>query len=338
MERDPVFVTGASGFLAKHVVLTLLREGFPVRASIRDPKRAKEVRAAVLPHLPGGSDQALSFVTLDLTSDEGWEAAMDGCTALIHTASPFPISQPKYADDLIRPAVDGTGRALRAAKAAGIDRVVLTSSTVSIIDPTRRDGHVYTEADWSDASGPPEAPYARSKVMAERAAWQIADAEGLKLTTINPSFILGPALDGQFGSSIGLVKRVLRGRDPMMPKLGFPVVDVRDVAAAHMRALTRPEAAGERFIASSGSLWMTDWGRILKTVYPERRMPTMAAPKLVLRLLALFDGEVRAALPSVGHMEKVSSEKARRVLGIDFIPPEKALIAAAESVTSRGLV
>lgn len=337
MKRDPVFVTGASGFLAKHVVLTLLREGHGVHASIRDPKREDEVRAAVRPHLPDGAEGNLTFVTLDLTRDDGWKEAMQGCAALIHTASPFPISQPKHADDLIRPAVDGTGRALRAAKAADIDRVVLTSSTVSIIDPARRDGHIYTEADWSDANGPPEAPYARSKVMAERTALEIAAAEGLRLTTINPSFILGPALDGQFGSSIGLVKRVLRGRDPMMPRLGFPVVDVRDVAEAHVRALTRQGAVGERFIASSGSLWMTDWGRILKTVYPDRRMPTMAAPKPILRLLALFDGEIRAALPSVGHMEKVSSEKARNVLGIDFIPPDKALIAAAESLTSRGL-
>lgn len=335
---DPVFVTGASGFLAKHVVLTLLRDGHAVRASVRDPARAEEVRQAVLPNLPAGAGDQLSFVTLDLTRDEGWERAMEDCAALIHTASPFPIAQPKAAEDLVRPAVDGTRRALTAAKAAGIDRVVLTSSTVAIIDPDRHDGHVFTEDDWSDAKGRPEAPYARSKVMAERAAWEIASREGLKLTTINPSFILGPTLDSRFGSSLGLVRRILRGRDPMVPKLGFPVVDVRDVARAHADALAADEAAGQRFVVSAGSLWMTEWGRILKTVYPGRRMPTMAAPRAILRLLALFDGEVRAALPSVGHMEEVSAEKARRILGIDFIPPDKALIAAAESLVSRGLV
>ncbi|MEZ5911302.1 MAG: aldehyde reductase [Paracoccaceae bacterium] len=333
MHDKPVFLTGASGFLAKHVLLTLLREGYAVRASVRAESRADEVRKAVLPHLPGDAAERLSFVALDLTEDAGWPEAMAGCGALVHTASPFPISQPKDADTLVRPAVEGTGRALRGARAAGIDRVVLTSSSVSIIQPWRDENHVFTEKDWSDEEGLPEQPYARSKVMAERAAWQIAEAEGLALTTINPTFILGPVIDAHYGSSIGVVRRVLRGRDPMMPRLGFPVVDVRDVALAHVRALEVPEAAGQRFIASAGSLWMTDWGRILKTVYPKRRMPTRAAPMFVLRLLALFDGEIRAVLDSIGKIERVSSEKARQVLGIDFIDADKALIAAAESLS-----
>jgi dihydroflavonol-4-reductase len=333
-----VFLTGASGFLAKHVLLALLRGGYRVRASLRDPARADEVRGAVLPHLPAGTERNLSFVALDLTRDAGWGIAMAGCGALIHTASPFPITQPKDADDLIRPAVEGTKRALLAAAAAGIARVVLTSSTVAVIDTTRRDGHVFDEADWADAGGAPEAPYARSKVMAERAAWDIAAAKGLRLTTINPALILGPALDAAFGSSIGLVKRILRGRDPMLPKLGFPVVDVRDVAEAHVRALVRPETEGERLIVSGGSLWMTEWGQILKTAYPGRRMPTRAAPKPILRLMALFDGEIRAILPVVGHLDEVTSAKARDLLGIDFIPADQALLAAAEVLVSRGLV
>lgn len=335
-EQSPVVVTGASGFLAKHVVLALLREGLPVRATLRDPGRAAEVRQAVVPHLPAGAERRLSFVTADLTADDGWAAAMAGAAALIHTASPFPIAQPRDPDAVIRPAVEGTRRALRAAAAAGVRRVILTSSTVAIIG-RRRDGHVHTEADWADADGPPDTPYARSKVMAERAAWEIAAQEGLALSAINPSFVLGPPLDSRFGSSISLVRRILRGRDPLVPRLGFPVVDVRDVAEAHLRALMQPETAGERFIASAGSLWMTDWGRILKTVWPDRRMPTRAAPKPLLRLLALFDGEVRASLPGVGYREEVSAAKARRVLGIDFISADRALIAAAEALVSRGL-
>lgn len=336
-DESPVFVTGASGFLAKHVLLALLRGGRSVRASLRDPSRADEVRAAVLPLLPPTAKERLEFVRLDLTSDAGWAEAMAGAAALIHTASPFPLTQPKDPETLIRPAVDGTRRALMGAKAAGIDRVVLTSSTAAI-NAGRPDGHVYTEADWADRDGPPEQPYPRSKVMAERTAWEIAAREGLRLTTINPTFILGPPLDSHFGSSIGLVQRILKGRDPMVPELGFQVVDVRDVALAHVRALERPETAGERFLTSSGALWMTEWGRILKTAYPDRRMPTRAAPMIVLRILALFDGEIRAALPRVGRNEEVSSEKARAMLGIDFIPPDKALLAAAETLVSRGLV
>jgi dihydroflavonol-4-reductase len=214
---------------------------------------------------------------------------------------------------------------------------VLTSSTASILSGLR-DGRVHTEDDWADADEPPRQPYARSKVMAERLAWEIAAAEGLRLTAINPSLILGPPLDGHFGSSIGLVRRLLRGRDPMVPKLGFPVVDVRDVALAHVRALDRPGAEGQRIIASSGSLWLSDWGRILKAEWPDRRIPTRTAPKALLRILALFDAEIRASLPAIGHLEEVSSERARQLLGIDFIPPEAALIAAARVLVERGLV
>lgn len=334
----PVFVTGASGFVGKHVVLDLLRAGHAVRASVRGPAMADQVRRAVLPHLGDDPGERLRFVTLDLTRDEGWAAAMAGCSALLHIASPFPIAQPKDPDEVIRPAVDGTRRALAAAVAAGIDRVILTSSTVAMIRRGHIDGRAFDEADWADSDGPPDWPYTRSKVMAERLAWDIAAREGLRLTTINPSFILGPPLDDRFGSSVGLVRRVLRGRDPMVPRLGISLVDVRDVALAHRRALERAGTEGERFAVAGGSLWLTDWGRILKEIYPRRRMPTRAAPLPILRILALFDREIRAALPAVGLMEQVASDKARRVLGIDFIAPREALIAAAGVLVSRGLV
>ncbi len=333
-----VVVTGASGFLGKHVVLALMQAGHSVRASVRNPAMAEQVRRAVLPHVDGNASDRLEFVTLNLTHDEGWAEAMAGASALVHTASPFPIAPPKSPDDLIRPAVDGTRRALCAAKTAGIDRVVLTSSAIAVIQPWRRDGHIFTEDDWSDATGLPAQPYARSKVIAERTAWEIAAREGLRLTVFNPAFILGPLLDDRFGSSMQLVRRILRGRDPMLPRLGLSIVDVRDVAAAHVRALERDGTEGQRFILASGSLWLTDWGKVLKTIYPRRRMPTRAAPLLLLRLLALFDGEIRTALPSVGHMDELLSDKARRHLGIDFIPPDRALIAAADALVSRRLV
>lgn len=332
-----VLLTGASGFLAKHIALRLLQEGYRVRASLRTPSRQAEVIDAIAPQLQPWAIDGLSFVTLDLMRDAGWAEALAGCDALIHTASPFPIRQPRDPDELVRPAVEGTRRALMAAKTAGVTRVVLTSSTAAVFS-ARRDGHINTEDDWSDADGPPKQAYTRSKVMAERAAWDIADREGLRLTTINPSLILGPPLDGHFGSSVGLVRRVLRGRDPMMPRIGFPIVDVRDAALAHVRALERPLSEGQRIITSADSLWMSDWGRILKSVWPERKMPTRAAPLPVLWLLALFDGEVRSALSGVGHMERVSADKAKRLLGIDFNPADKALIAAAKVLVQRGLV
>ncbi len=333
-----VVVTGASGFLGKHVVLALIQAGYSVRASVRNPAMAEQVRRAVLPHMDDNTSSRLEFAALDLTRDAGWAEAMAGASALVHTASPCPITQPKSPDDLIRPAVDGTRRALYAAKAAGIDRVVLTSSAIAVVQPWRRDGHIFTEDDWSDAAGLPAQPYAHSKVIAERTAWKIAAHEGLRLTVFNPTLILGPLLDDRFGSSMQLVSRILRGRDPMLPRLGLSIVDVRDVAAAHVRALERDRTQGQRFILASGSLWLTDWGKVLKSTYPRRRMPTRAAPPWLLRLLALFDGEIRTALPSVGHMDELCSDKARRRLDIDFIPPDRALIAAAEALVSRGLV
>jgi dihydroflavonol-4-reductase len=292
----------------------------------------------VLPHLPADAAERLTFVTLDLTSDAGWQDAMKDCAALVHTASPFPIKQPRNPEDLIRPAVDGTERALRAAVSAGIGRVIVTSSSAAIFDSSRPTGQIFTEADWADANGAPENPYSNSKVMAERAAWKLADREGLRLTTINPTLILGPSLDAHFGSSIGLVRRLMKGRDPMLPRVGFSMVDVRDVALAHVRALERDETAGERLITSAGSMWLTDWGRVLKDAYPKRRIPTLTAPKLFLRLLAIFDAEARAALPGIGRREEVSAEKARRMLSLDFIPADEALRASAASLVEMGLV
>jgi dihydroflavonol-4-reductase len=336
---DTILLTGISGFLGKHCAVKLLNAGYAVRGSIRRLDRVEEVRTAIRPYL---SDQAalsrLTFVALDLTQDAGWGEALKDVTALMHTASPFPITQPKNPDDLIRPAVDGTLRALRAAKAAGVLRVVLTSSTVAVLGG--HEARVKDESDWFDADEPGASPYARSKTLAERAAWAFVkdEAPEMALTVINPGFIVGPPLDGNFGSSIGVIRRFLRGKDPMLPAVGFPIVDVRDVAEMHLRALQRPATAGKRYLAVAGSMWMYDMGRVLKAAYPDRRIPTRIAPKFVLRILALFDSEIRAVLPEVGKMERVSNARAIAEMGLKFIAPEDALRAAAKALVDQKLV
>ncbi len=339
---ETVLLTGVTGFIAKHVALKLLNAGHAVRGSLRSPKRAEEVRAALAAHLtdPAAMDR-LGFVTLDLTRDDGWDDAARGCTVIIHTASPFPISQPKDADDLIRPAVDGTLRALRAAKAAGIGRVILTSSSVAIVNgvlPAGRDE--YTEADWSDVDAASATPYVRSKTLAERAAWDFVkgDGAGIALTVINPGFVVGPPLDDEFGSSVGVVRRVMAGKDPASPRIGFPMVDVRDVAEMHVRAMDRPATAGGRYPAVSGAMWFPDMAKVLKAAYPARRIATRVAPRILLRVLALFDGEIRAILPILGKIERVSNAAARRDMAMTFIPAEDAVRAAAAYLVSRGLV
>ncbi len=334
---DTVLLTGASGFIAKHILLHLLGAGYRVRATIRNPARADEVRAAVLPHLAPEAADRLAFATLDLERDNGWDTALQGVTALVHTASPFPIAQPRDPDDLIRPAVQGTLRALTAARAAGVGRVVLTSSIVAVVNEAK--GFPQDETDWCNPDLPTTTAYAKSKTLAERAAWEfVAGTPGMQLTTINPGLVLGPLLDDAFGSSVGLVRRILAGKDPMLPDFAFPPVDVRDVALMHLRALERPETAGRRFIAADEPLSMPQMGQILRAEYPARRIPTMVAPKPVLRLLALFDPQVRSILPKIGKVERLSNARARSEMGMSFVPAAEALKATAASLIGRRLV
>lgn len=332
-----IVLTGITGFIAKHVALTALNRGLTLRGTLRAAHRADEVRAALRPHLadPSALDR-LSFQVADLDSDEGWSQAMSGATALIHTASPFPLAMPRDEGALIRPAVSGTTRVLRAAHAAGIGRVVLTSSVAAVIDPAK--DRVQDESDWCDPDLKGTSAYTRSKLMAERAAWDIARETGMALTVINPGFVLGPPLDSHFGSSLGLVERLLKGKDPMVPRLGFPQVDVRDIAEMHLRALERPQTAGRRYIGSGGSLTLVEMARIIKAEYPTRRIPTREAPYVVMRLMALVDPAVRAVLPMLGKVERVSVAAAERDLGMSFVPAREALLASARWLVDNGRV
>jgi dihydroflavonol-4-reductase len=331
-----VLLTGVSGFIAKHIALKLLNAGYSVRGTLRRLDRADEVRTALAPYLTEQAGE-LTFVQADLEADAGWAEAMDGVSALVHTASPFPISQPKDPAVVIRPAVEGTERVLKAAAAAGVTRVVLTSSTVAVINEAKPDS-LQDEADWCDIHLPSTTPYAKSKTLAERAAWEIAKARGLTLTTINPGLVLGPPLDEHYGSSLGLVERFLKGKDPMLPPLGFPIVDVRDVAEMHLRALQRPETAGRRYLSASGSMAFIDMGRTLKAAYPTRRIPTREAPKAIVRLLSVFDPAIKSILPKLGHLERVSNARAVKEMGMEFIAPKAALLASADWLVKHGKV
>jgi dihydroflavonol-4-reductase len=333
---DVVLLTGVTGFIAKHVALRLLNAGYNVRGTLRRLDRAAEVHAALQPYLTENAGQ-LSLVQADLESDAGWAQAMAGASALVHTASPFPLTQPKDPATVIRPAVEGTERVLKAAAAAGVTRVVLTSSTVAVLNEAKRDT-LQDEADWCDTHLPSTTAYAKSKTLAERSAWEVAKARGLKLTTINPGLVVGPPLDEHYGASLGLIERILKGRDPMLPSFGFPLVDVRDVAEMHLRALQRPETAGRRYIAAAGSMAMVDIGRTLKAAYPTRRIPTREAPKALIRLLAFFDPSIKTILPKLGHLERVSNARAVSEMGMEFIAPKAALLASADWLVKHGKV
>ncbi len=338
-----ILLTGASGFIAKHIALDLLNAGHQVRATVRSLSRGAEVTAAVRPHLtdPAGLQERLTFVALDLGDDAGWNAAARGVTAVMHTASPFPLVQPKDPADLIRPAVDGTLRVLRAAQTGGVTRVILTSSVVAIMGGPLPPGKVaYDETDWTPTDDPAVSAYGLSKTLAERAAWDFVrdHTPGMQLTTINPGLVTGPPLDVHFGTSVGVVQRVLRGKDPLLPHLGFTLVDVRDVALMHLRALERPETAGKRYIGATESLWFTEIGAALKAAHPSRRIPTRQSPDILIRLLGLFDPSVRAIVPSLGKIDRADNTAARRDLGIDFIPAPQSLAATADFLIEHAAV
>lgn len=340
-ETQTVFLTGASGFIAKHIVLKLLNAGYHVRGSVRSLSRGDEIRDAVRPHLDDADkfDERLNFVALDLGSDDGWDSVMEGCAALLHTASPFPLDQPENEDDIIRPAVDGTVRALKAADAAGIDRVVLTSSTVAIMyGPLAAGKTAYDESDWSEDYHPTQNAYGRSKTRAEKAAWAFVanEAPMIKLTTINPVLVTGPALDGNIGTSLELIERVLKGADPMQPRFGLPVVDVRDVADMHVKALSTPASEGQRVLAAQSFLWMGEIAQIIKAAYANRSIKTRVAPDFLLKFMALFDPTIKTILPSLGVEQNVSNARARELFAMDFIPAKDSILASCESLIAFG--
>ena len=340
---NTVLVTGASGFIAKHIVLELLNAGYGVVGSLRSESRRDEVRDAVRPHLSSTDDLdgRLRFVNLDLDEDGGWPDAMSGVDVLMHTASPLPMSQPKDENELIRPAVDGTLRALRAAYASGIRRVVLTSSSAAVTNRAPATGKQrFDESDWSDPTWPGMTPYTKSKTLAERAAWDFVanEAPDMELTTINPCLVLGRPLDDHYGTSLKLVERLLRGRDPMLPRVGLPVVDVEDVARMHVRAIDTAGAAGKRIIGATEFMWLTEVAGILKAEYPSRRIPARTAPDFLIRLTGLFDRAIRSIVPLLGRRQELDNTRARELLDMEFTPAPDSLRATARYIMERGLV
>jgi dihydroflavonol-4-reductase len=339
-----VLLTGASGYIGKHIALQLLNQGFEVRASVRSLSKSAEVISAVKPYLldKSGLDVRLTFVELDLEKDPGWDEALSGIDVLMHTASPFPIASPKDETDLIRPAVEGTLRALKAAKNAGVKRVILTSSYAAVygVDlPAEK--AAYDETLWTDVSHPiGRVAYTKSKTLAEKAAWDFIESQApdISLTTINPVLVLGAPLDDNFGSSISVIERIMKGKDPMLPDLKFGIVDVRDVAQMHVKAINADAAKGERILASSETYSFVEIAKLIKSFYPKSKAKTGQAPTFLIKFLSNFDGEIKAVLPLLGMPMLVSNEKARKILGINFIPVDVTLRESADYLVKNGFI
>ena len=337
-----VLVTGGSGFIASHTILQLLAAGHQVRTTVRSLSREPEVRA-MLRHAGSEPGDRLQFVAADLTGDAGWTAAVSGCEFVLHIASPFPASVPKHEDELIVPARDGAIRVLRSARDAGIKRVVLTSSFAAVGYGHGQQEAAFTEKDWTDPNGADVMPYTKSKTLAERAAWDFIASEGrgLELSVVNPVGVFGPVLGPDYATSILLVQRMMDGALPGLPRMCFGVVDVRDVADLHLRAMTHPAANGERFLAVAGDfMWIREIAATLKTHLGDaaKRVPTRELPNWLVRLAALRDPAVKQIIPELGKWKNATSEKAQNVLGWKPRSREDSVVATAQSMIDLGLL
>jgi len=337
-----VLVTGGSGFIGGHCILQLLAAGHQVRTTVRSLKRESDVRATLK---GGGADPGdrLSFIAADLEKDAGWPGAVAGCEYVLHVASPFPSNIPKHEDELIVPAREGAIRVLRASRDAGVKRVVLTSSFAAIGYGQKPQEAPFNETSWTDPNGDDVLPYVKSKTLAERAAWDFIAREGggLELSVINPVGVFGPVLGPDYATSILLVQRLMDGAMPGCPQLYFGVVDVRDVADLHIRAMTHPAAQGERFLAVAGDfISMLDIAKILKDRMgaSAKRVPTRQLPNWLVRLAALRDPAVKQILPELGKRKNATNEKAKLVLGWAPRSSEESIVATAESLVRLGLL
>jgi nucleoside-diphosphate-sugar epimerase len=338
MSDELVLVTGGSGFVGSHCILQLLDRGYRVRTTVRSLDREAGVRAM----LKCGGDR-LSFGAADLMSDQGWPEAAAGCDYVLHVASPFPLNVPKDENELIVPAREGALRLLRAARDADVKRVVLTSSFAAIGYGHPPSDRPFTEADWTDLTSADVSPYVKSKTLAERAAWDFIAREGgaLELAVVNPVGVFGPVLGPDFSTSIEIVKRLMDGAIPGCPRLSFGVVDVRDVADLHLRAMTDPAAKGERFLAIAGDfMTMQQIALALKARMGDaaKRVPTRVLPDWLLRVVSIFDTSLKQITPELGKFKNATSEKARRVLGWSPRSNEDALVATARSLMELGLL
>jgi nucleoside-diphosphate-sugar epimerase len=337
-----VLVTGGSGFIASHTILQLLNAGHRVRTTIRNLNREPEVRAM----LKQGGAQAgdrLTFFVADLQNDSGWAAAVADCDYVLHVASPFPANVPTHEDELIVPAREGALRVLRASRDASVKRVVLTSSFAAIGYGHPPQSAPFNETNWTVATGNDVTAYVKSKTLAERAAWDFIAREwrDLEFSVVNPVAVFGPVLGPDYSTSVLLIQRLMSGTVPGSPRLSFGVVDVRDVADLHIRAMTHAAAKGERFLAVSGDFMLIhDIAKVLKNRMGEagKKVPTRQLPNWLVRIAALRDPAVKQILPELGKLKNGTSEKAKRLLGWTPRSREEAIIATAESLLDLNLL
>lgn len=341
LSSQKILLTGITGFIGSHTAIQLLQQGYQVRGSMRNLERAEEIKAVLAKQAPV---KHLEFVQAELTNPTDWLEATKGVDYVQHIASPLPRVIPKDENELIIPAKEGALNVLKAAEQNGVKRVVLTSSAAAIGYGHQNNNRIFTESDWTNIEDKKDTtPYIRSKAIAEKSAWDYVKSEGVsvELTVVNPVAVMGPVLEEDFGTSALFVKKLMDGDMPGSPKLGFAIVDVRDVADMHIRAMLSTNAAGKRFICSNeGFVWVADVAQLLGKEFPnfKSKMPKVNLPNGIVRLFSLFDQETRSIINELGVERKFDNTLAQEVLGWHPRSNNEALKATAQSLIELDLV
>lgn len=338
---EQVLITGISGFAAKHIALNLLQKGYSVRGTLRTPTRAEQIRQTLQAN--GADISGLSFTEANLDADAGWTEAASGCAFVLHVASPFPLEQPRDREALVPQARQGALRVLDAARAAEVKRIVFTSSMSALMYRANQPPEIMvTEDDWTDPEWDRCTPYIVSKTRAERAVWEWAKETDWeqRLAVVNPGFILGPTLDGRTNTSLNVIKLIMTGAYPAVPPVEYAIVDVRDLAELHVRAMTVPEAGGRRLVGTANSLSMTEMGRVLCKAFPGycETIPSRTLPGLLVRFLANFNPTMKTVVPDIGLVALGDNAYVTEITGVEFRPAEDAVCAAGQSLIDHSVV
>ena len=337
-KRQTVVVTGATGFVGRWIVVALLESGGrTVVGSFRPGESDAELHSALQGHVSTAALSRLRLVPADLHANDDWSAVMAGATGLIHTAAAVPSGEPKDRERFISREVNGVDRVLRAASAAGVARVVMTSSMAAVVEGAQPgDGPMrFGPDDWTELDARKHPAYTVAKTRAERLAWALAEELDLAVTTICPGMIFGPMLGGEVGSSMGFLDAIVRGSIPKVPPSGFEIVDVRDVAEAHVAALDRDDLAGQRILLAAGYRSMKQIAVVVQRAWPERKVPTEEMPHWLVHVFARFVPEMRTVERNLGVQRLMDGSLGEELLVDGYRSPEASIVEGARSILER---